>query len=124
MAPQTVSPGEDGHPKFEAQLLTGALICTFVKRVQSLNREDAWRRKRQPASVFLPGEFHGQRSLAGCSSWGRRVRHDWGDLAKLKSGMIYTTLLQDVAPGKTGERTQEVSVYYFYNRVEIYKARK
>ena len=23
-------------------------------------------------SVFLPGEFHGQRSLVGCSSWGRK----------------------------------------------------
>ena len=26
--------------------------------------------------VFLPGEFHGQRSLAGYSPWGCRVRHD------------------------------------------------
>ena len=24
----------------------------------------------QPTPVFLPGEFHGQRSLAGCSPWG------------------------------------------------------
>ena len=29
------------------------------------------------APVFLPGEFHGQRSLAGCSPWWvRRVRHN------------------------------------------------
>ena len=34
------------------------------------------RRERQPTPVFLPWEFHGQRSLAGYS-WGRRVRHDW-----------------------------------------------
>jgi len=26
-----------------------------------------WRRKRQPLPVFLPGESHGQRSLAGYS---------------------------------------------------------
>jgi len=26
-----------------------------------------WRRKLQPSSVFLPGEFHGQRSLVGYS---------------------------------------------------------
>jgi len=26
-----------------------------------------WRREWQPAPVFLPGESHGQRSLAGCS---------------------------------------------------------
>ena len=29
-----------------------------------------WRRKRQPTLVFLPGESHGQRSLAGYSPWG------------------------------------------------------
>ena len=28
-----------------------------------------WRRAWQPTSVFLPGEFHGQISLAGYSSW-------------------------------------------------------
>jgi len=31
-----------------------------------------WRRKWQPTPVFLPGESHGQRSLAGCSPWGHR----------------------------------------------------
>ena len=30
-----------------------------------------WRRKWQPTPVFLPGESQGQRSLAGCSPWGR-----------------------------------------------------
>ena len=28
-----------------------------------------WRRKWQPIPVFLPGEFHGQRSLVGYSPW-------------------------------------------------------
>ena len=36
-----------------------------------------WRRKWQPIPVFLPGKFHGQRSLVGYSPWGCRVRHDW-----------------------------------------------
>ena len=36
-----------------------------------------WRRKWQPAPVFLPGKFHGQRGLAGYSSWNQRVRYDW-----------------------------------------------
>ena len=31
-----------------------------------------WRRACQPAPVSLPGESHGQRSLAGCSPRGRR----------------------------------------------------
>ena len=35
-------------------------------------------RKWQPTPVFLPGEFHGQRSVAGCGPWGyRRVGHKW-----------------------------------------------
>ena len=28
-----------------------------------------WRRKWQPTPAFLPGESHGQRSLAGYSPW-------------------------------------------------------
>ena len=35
-----------------------------------------WRRKWQPTPVFLPGKFHGHRSLTGYSPYGRRVRHD------------------------------------------------
>ena len=31
-----------------------------------------WRREWQLTPVFLPREFHGQRSLAGYSSWGRK----------------------------------------------------
>ena len=29
-----------------------------------------WKREWQPTSVFLPGESHGQSSLAGHSPWG------------------------------------------------------
>ena len=29
-----------------------------------------WRREWLPIPVFLPGKFHGQRSMAGYSSWG------------------------------------------------------
>ena len=38
----------------------------------------------QPTPVFLPGESHGQRSLAGYSPWGQRVRHMSINLLKLK----------------------------------------
>ena len=31
-----------------------------------------WRRAWQPTPVFLPGESYGQRSLVGCSPWGRK----------------------------------------------------
>ena len=31
-----------------------------------------WRRAWQPTPVILPGESHGQRSLAGYGPWGRK----------------------------------------------------
>ena len=40
-----------------------------------------WRRKWQPTPVFLPGESQGRGSLVSCRLWGRRVGHDWSDLA-------------------------------------------
>jgi len=42
-------------------------------QIQSLHQEDPWRRKWQPTPVFLPGEFHAQRSLEnsmGREAWG------------------------------------------------------
>ena len=38
-----------------------------------------WRRKWQSILVFLPGKFHGQKSLMGYSPWGcNRLRQDLG----------------------------------------------
>ena len=31
-----------------------------------------WNRKWHPTPVFLPGKFHGQRSLMGYSPWGHK----------------------------------------------------
>ena len=47
-----------------------------------------WRSKRQPTPVFLPGESHGQRSLVGYNPWGRRVRHDWSNLARMHGAVL------------------------------------
>ena len=41
--------------------------------VWSLGQEDPRRRKWQPTPVFLPGKSHGQRSLAGYSSWDHKA---------------------------------------------------
>ena len=35
-------------------------------------RKVPWSRKWQPTPVFLPGQFHGQKSLAGYCPWGCR----------------------------------------------------
>ena len=41
-------------------------------------RKITWRREWVPTPVFLSGEFHAQRSLAGYSPWGHeRVGHSW-----------------------------------------------
>ena len=45
----------------------------FDPWVQKISLE----KEMQPTLVFLPGESHGQRDLAGYSPWGSgRVRHD------------------------------------------------
>ena len=44
--------------------------------VQSLGQEDLLEEEMATHSSILPGESHGQRSLAGYSSWGCRVGHD------------------------------------------------
>jgi len=33
--------------------------------------ECSWRRQWHPTPVLLPGKSHGQRSMVGCSPWGR-----------------------------------------------------
>ena len=38
--------------------------------VLSLDQEDPLEKERQPTPVLLPGEFHGQRMLAGYCPWG------------------------------------------------------
>ena len=44
--------------------------------VRSLGMEDNPEKGTQPTPVFLPEKSNGQRSLAGYSPWGRRVRHN------------------------------------------------
>ena len=44
----------------------------------------AWKREWQPTSVFLSGEFHGQRSLAGHSPWDCKE----SDLTNIYSGLL------------------------------------
>ena len=40
--------------------------------VQSLDWKIPWRTEWLPTPVFLPGEFHGQRILAGYNPWGHK----------------------------------------------------
>ena len=43
---------------------------------QTVKNLPAWRMEWLPTPVFLPGESHGQGSLAGYSPWGLKAGHD------------------------------------------------
>ena len=51
------------------------------------------RRKWQHAVVFLPGEFHGQRSLSGYSPWGRKESDTTERITLSLSVYIYAGIL-------------------------------
>ena len=45
--------------------------CSAGDLISPLGRKDPWRRGRLPTPVFLPGEFHRQKSLLGYSLRGQ-----------------------------------------------------
>ena len=45
-------------------------VCIYIYIHLYIDTHIQCLRERQPTPVFLPGEFHGQRSLAGYSPWG------------------------------------------------------
>ena len=51
--------------------------CNVETWVRSLGLEDTLEKEWLPTPVFLPGESHGQKSLAGYSPWHHRIRHEW-----------------------------------------------
>ena len=62
------------HSSGRSKVAHFSVMCLQVICPQGPYSADAlvvrWRRKWQPTPVLLPGEFHGQRSLMGCSPWG------------------------------------------------------
>ena len=68
-----------------------------------------WRREWQPTPVFLPGKFHGQRSLKGCSSRG----HKESNRTQMTSFNLSFTIVwqksswsrRDFSPGLFGTKT-------------------
>ena len=57
-----------------------SLVAQLVKNLPAMQETwvwflgwaDPWRTAWPSTLVFLPGKFHGERSLVGCSPWGRR----------------------------------------------------
>ena len=70
---------------FNCKIIQFHLVAQMIKNlpavweiwIQSWVGTIPWRRKWWHTPLFLPGEFHGQKSLVGYSPWGRRVGHDW-----------------------------------------------
>ena len=62
-----------------------------------LNYMSSWRRKWQPTPVFLPGEFHGQRNLAGYNPWHCKVERD----LVTKTTTIYVIKIKNYSTWKT-----------------------
>ena len=59
---------------------------TWVGSAGRSKKKIPWRREWQPTPVFLPGEFHGQRSLADSLlqyAGPQRIRHYWANLCLL-----------------------------------------
>ena len=62
----------------QGSLFTSSLLICLLLYYFSFPRKIPWRREWQPTPVFLPGESHGQRRLAGYRSLGsQRFRHNW-----------------------------------------------
>ena len=65
----------DKEPTYQCRRCERSGIYPWVKKIP-------WRRAWQPTPVSLPGEFHGQRSLAGYSPWGCKESDTTEQLSK------------------------------------------
>ena len=72
----------DSHHLSELDLYNVLMVALMVKNLPAMQEPQVrslgwigkipWRKEWQPTPIFLPGEVHGQRSLAGYSPWGRK----------------------------------------------------
>jgi len=64
-----------------------AQICLQIRRPEfdPWVGKIPWRREWQLTPVFLPGESHGQKSLAGYSSWGHKESDTTEELTQSQS---------------------------------------
>ena len=85
-------------------------------------RKIPWRRKWQPTPVYLPGESHGQRNLAGLQFMGsQRVGHNWTNLAGTQPllhvkwiHLLNTNLLRPICIKHRSEENKNPSLHGVY----------
>ena len=74
-----------------------------------------WRRKWQPTPVFLPGKYHGQRSLEGYTPWAHR---DWdmtkqlSTISQVQNNVIYLLFIECQSLGKQLSILCEVQIFH------------
>ena len=72
--------------------LRASLVAQMVKNLPAMH--ETWTSEwLLPAPVFLPGEFHGQRSLSGYSPWGHKESNttEQFSLSKVKSHTLQSS---------------------------------
>ena len=78
-------------------------------RVRSLGWEDPLEKEMQPAPVFLPGESHGQQSLAGYSPRGcRELKHNGAANTHKRIGASQVVLVMKYLPASAGDRKRSL----------------
>ena len=73
-------------------------------------RQIPWRRKWQPTPVFLSGEFRGQRSLAGYSSW-------YCKESDMTGWLTHTVRIQKIVPSNPFSCFFILSLEYFSSHI-------
>ena len=71
------------------------------------------RRAWQPTPVFLPGESHGQSSLAGCSPWGHK-ESDTTQWLSMHASMLLYNCLESLVINKTFSSVQSLSRFRLF----------
>ena len=84
-------------------------------RVYSIGQEDFPVRKWQPTPVFLPGEFHGQRTLVGYSSWGHTESDTTEQLTLMLTLKKLLSLMGGYQKGQDCEVTLQQSLLHWLN---------
>ena len=71
-------------------------------------RKIPWRRKWQPTPVSVPGKFHGQTSLVGCSPWGHKELGMTERLTLLKGSVIFWARGKGTTEGDKVRKRQKI----------------
>jgi len=83
-------------------------------------RKMPWRREWQPTPIFLPGKFHGQKSLVGYSPWGHKesATTEWLALTIILS---WLTWFQDLPKRSLMDLVTFFINFFFIVQLPLYR---